>query len=107
MIDPLSPNLFDQDFGKLSFAVFRGFGQIFTVTRLSIDAISMVEAELSENLPVATMPLVEREKRRDRLKVQIVTRPIDGLQYRAETGLHHRFAGKDTTLHALLQCVEL
>ena len=67
----------------------------------------MVDTELSKDLPVATVPQVEREERRDRLKIQVMTRPIDGLEHRAEIRLHDHFAGKDTAFHALLQCVEL
>ena len=42
--------LLNQDFGKLPFAVLGGIGQIFAVARFGIDAIAMVDAELSEGL---------------------------------------------------------
>ena len=77
------------------------------MARLGIDAVAMVDAELSEYLSVAPLPFVDRENCRNRLKVQIVARPVDGSEGRGQTGLDHRVSGQDGIFRALLALVEI
>ena len=75
--------------------------------RFGIEALPAVDAELSEHLSVTTMPAIKGQERDNCFKVQIVARPIDGLEGRAETGCDNRVPGKGSAFRTLLVLIEL
>jgi hypothetical protein len=52
------------------------------MSRLRLDAVTMVDAELGQRLAVTTMTFIERENRSSRFKVEVMTRPLELIERR-------------------------
>lgn len=49
--------------------------QELAVARLGVEAVAVVDTELGQNLFMAPVPVVERQRCGDRFEVQVVARP--------------------------------